>query len=287
VIDVTKSMAKSLTKQEMVAALAEQGYCFLSRSAICSSPEWAWARNGLERLSREFDDLDVDEHVIQSERDGYRGRRYGRMLILCDRHSVNSEIIPIPDEVLPRAGGDHTVGCDAAEQAAPIKLRTLTDPRLLSLIALDHSVLPLNPHAWRVDLDFSQIRQLASYRIPVGRRRDGPKYVALHLMGDAGRTANIALLYLHDREDPIAHCTVSECFDTLLVDESMVEFSILTTDMVADDSSLDLLFATFYPLDRADSYDVWHFGSISEPTLPTGSEFPATPWVSAIAITSP
>lgn len=160
----------------------------------------------------------------------YRRRRYGRMRaeLVDDRYVFR----PLPHasfrqsaEHIPHYGG-------RSRRFAPIDPRTLSDPVLIRLVALDVAIAVACSKATRWTVGLHLVRVIAQAGAPgrptpEGRHRDGHDYVGMHLIDRRGCAGGESVIYRDGR--PPVRLVLAEPLDSLIIDDGALTHEVTAT----------------------------------------------------------
>jgi hypothetical protein len=247
----------------VVEALRRPGYAFVGGTQIGS----ALALTATERatFAGHWNDLVLDPYVGTAEADRFRYRRYGR-LALHHEGALHHErahggapirLTPLPNRRFQQAAEHVQRYGGQARQLHYVTDAFLTDPVLHRLIALDYRLLPEQPESYEVGLHAIRVRvtpAVDARPTPEGRHRDGHDFIAMHLIGKRGCRGGETLVYEQRdaRPEVIDRMTLSEPFDTLLVDDTAVDHEVTSLEPVSAEGARDVLLVAFYPLTGPD-----------------------------------
>lgn len=224
--------------------VSREGFAFLSGNYLRSflSPV------GFDELAAAWDNLGPDEYLPAGAT--YRKRRYGRLLAEpCTNGGYNLSTMQLaafqqPVDLMPLYGG-------RPRTFEPIDENTLASPLLLTLVNLDLAVITsseCSQNGFIVGLHMIRIVvRPGSSQLPApeGRHADGHCYVAMHLMSKNGCEGGESRLFLPGAPEPILETTLTESFDTLIIDDRRVEHAVTAVRALECEGTRDMLLVDF------------------------------------------
>lgn len=229
-------------------ALARNGFAAIPRAAIIDFT----GKDALVGLDSQWSDLAVDAYLPGGGT--FRRRRYGRLLVEPrDDNSIRTTALPPApftqtSQTIPLYNG-------RPRRFAPIDAATLTSGPLLALLRLDLDVIAavesrpyqVGIHMIRVEADVER----AAPPAPEGRHQDGHLFVAMHLIKRDACAGGTSLIFRPADQDPLAEITLTDRFDTLVINDRRVEHDVTPIRATAAHGIRDMLLLDF---DLADEH---------------------------------